>query len=55
MQSFYAISDMMIFENAQVAQFMYTNCVNAGYSAVEKRTDVLDGELSSERRCIGVL
>ena len=40
MQSCYKIEDMM-FENAQVAQFMYTNCVNEGYSAVENELTFL--------------
>ena len=40
MSACYAISDM-IFENPQVAQMMYTNCVNSGYPAVENELTFL--------------
>ena len=40
MSSCYSISDM-VFENAQVAQMMYTNCVNSGYPAVENELTFL--------------
>ena len=40
MKSCYSISDM-VFENAQVAQLMYQNCVNAGYPSVENELTFL--------------
>ena len=40
MSSCYSISDM-VFENAQVAQLMYQNCVNAGYPSVENELTFL--------------
>lgn len=40
MSSCYSISDS-VFENAQIAQFMYQNCVNTGYSSVENELTFL--------------
>ena len=40
MQSCYKIEDMM-FENVQVAQFIYQNCVNAAYAGVENELTFL--------------
>lgn len=40
MKSCYSIEDM-VFENAQVAQMMYTNCVNAGYFSAENELKFL--------------
>ena len=40
MSSCYKIEDM-VFENPQVAQMMYTNCVNSGYHAVENELTFL--------------
>ena len=40
MSSCYSISDS-VFENAQVAQLMYQNCVNAGYQSVENELTFL--------------
>lgn len=31
----------MVFENAQTAQFMYQNCVNAGYFSIENELKFL--------------